>query len=57
LARAEGITQEKKDVIRNLYLSGIAEEFIAMQLDLEIPIVIDVLKKLEVYKAHNEEVI
>jgi hypothetical protein len=36
-------------MVGNLYLSGIAEEFIAMQLDLEIPTVIDVLKKLEVY--------
>jgi len=50
-AKAENITQEKKDVIRNLYLSGIGEEFIAMQLDLEIPTVIDVLKESEVYKA------
>jgi hypothetical protein len=55
LAKAESITQEKKDVIRNLYLSGIGEEFIAMQLDMEIPIVIDVLKELEVYKAHKIE--
>jgi hypothetical protein len=50
LAHTESITQEKKDVIRNLYLSRIGEEFIAMQLDLEIPIVIDVLKELDVYK-------
>jgi hypothetical protein len=57
LAHAESITQEKKDVVRNLYLSGIAEEFIAMQLDLEIPNIIGVSKELEVYKAHNEEVI
>jgi len=28
---------DKKEVIRNLYLSGIGEEFIAMQLDWEIP--------------------
>jgi hypothetical protein len=51
LAHAESITQEKKEVIKNLYLSGIAEEFIAMQLDLEIPIVIDVLKELGEYKS------
>jgi hypothetical protein len=50
LAKTESITQEKKDVIKNLYLSGIAEEFIAMQPDLEIPTVIDVLKELDVYK-------
>jgi hypothetical protein len=34
------INQEKREVIRNLYLSGIGEEIIAMQLDLEIPEVI-----------------
>ena len=45
------ITLEKKDVIRNLYLSGIGEEFIAMQLDIEIPDVIKVLKELDVYKS------
>lgn len=44
------VTQEKKQVIRNLYLSGIGEEFIAMQLDLEIIVVIDVLKELGEYK-------
>jgi len=27
------ISDEKKDVVKNLYLSGIGEEFIAMQLD------------------------
>jgi hypothetical protein len=29
--------EEQKRVVINLYESGIAEEFIAMQLDLEIP--------------------
>ena len=38
--------EEKKEVIKNLYLSGIGEEFIAMQLDLDIPIVIRVLTEL-----------
>jgi hypothetical protein len=42
---------DQKDVIRNLYLSGIGEEFIAMQLDIEIPDVIKVLKELDVYKS------
>ena len=42
--------EEKKEVIKNLYLSGIGEEFIAMQLDLEIPIVIGVLTELGEYK-------
>jgi hypothetical protein len=47
----EMITPEKKEVIRNLYLSGIGEEFIAMQLDIEIPDVIKVLKELDIYKS------
>jgi hypothetical protein len=50
MLRSESVSQEKKEVIRNLFLSGIAEEFIAMQLDLEIPTVIEVLKEL-VYKS------
>jgi hypothetical protein len=43
------VSEEKKQVIMNLYLSGIGEEFIAMQLDLEIPTVISILKALDVY--------
>ena len=43
--------EEKKEIIKNLYLSGIGEEFIAMQLDLEIPIVIGVLTELGEYKS------
>ena len=42
--------EEKKEIINNLYLSGIGEEFIAMQLDLEIPIIIRVLTELGEYK-------
>jgi len=48
------ISQDKKDIVRNLYLSGIGEEFIAMQLDLEIPEVISILKELEVYKSESK---
>ncbi|HEX9318694.1 MAG TPA: hypothetical protein VF884_07140 [Nitrososphaeraceae archaeon] len=51
MAHNEIISSEKKEVIRNLYLSGIGEEFIAMQLDIEIPDVIKVLKDLDVYKS------
>jgi hypothetical protein len=51
MAQNENITVEQKDVIRNLYLSGIGEEFIAMQLDVEIPDVIKNLKGLDVYKS------
>ncbi|HET6727763.1 MAG TPA: hypothetical protein VFH19_07010 [Nitrososphaeraceae archaeon] len=49
------ISEEKKDVVRNLYLSGIDEEFIAMQLDLEIPMVISVLKELGIYRSEKKE--
>jgi hypothetical protein len=44
------VGEDGKEIIRNLYLSGIAEEFIAMQLDLEIPIVVAVLKELGAYE-------
>jgi hypothetical protein len=53
MANIENISLEKKEVIRNLYLSGIGEEFITMQLDIEIPDVIKVLKELDVYKSPN----
>ena len=53
MAHNKNITVEKKEVIRNLYLSGIGEEFIAMQLDIEIPDVIKALKELDVYKSPN----
>lgn len=36
-------------------MSGIGEEFIAMQLDLEIPVVITILKELGVYGSENNE--
>ena len=52
MAYNENITLEKKEVIRNLYLSGIGEEFIAMQLHIELPDVIKVLKELDVYSVH-----
>jgi hypothetical protein len=45
------ISKEKQEIVKNLYLSGISEEFIALQLDLEIPVVIRILKDLEVYKG------
>ncbi|HEV8386138.1 MAG TPA: hypothetical protein VGQ03_00805 [Nitrososphaera sp.] len=46
----DSVSDEKIQIVSNLYLSGISEEFIAMQLDLEIPVVIKILKDLEVYK-------
>lgn len=46
----DSVSDEKIQIVSNLYLSGISEEFIAMQLDLEIPVVIKILKDLEVYR-------
>jgi hypothetical protein len=44
------ISEEKMQIVTNLYQSGIPEEFIALQLDLEIPIVIIILKDSGVYR-------
>ncbi|CAN5442519.1 hypothetical protein BH18THE1_BH18THE1_09710 [soil metagenome] len=49
------ISQDKNDIVRNLYISGIDEEFIAMQLDLEIPVVISILKEFGVYTSENKK--
>ncbi len=46
-----GVSEDKKRIVKNLYLSNIAEEFVAMQVDLEIPMVISILKELEVYRG------
>ena len=48
----KSVSDEKKQIVKNLYLSNIAEEFVAMQVDLEIPVVISILKELDVYKGH-----
>lgn len=50
LTSNKGISKDKMRIVMNLYESGIAEEFIAMQLDLEIPEVIRILKEENVYK-------
>ena len=47
---ADDISEDKKKVVINLYESGIGEEFIAMQLDMDIPAVISVLKEFNIYK-------
>jgi hypothetical protein len=31
----KSVSDEKKQIVKNLYLSNIAEEFVAMQVDLE----------------------
>jgi len=46
----EIIPPDKKEAIINLYTSGIDVEFISMQVDLDIPSVIAVLKELGIYR-------
>ena len=46
--------EEQKRIVLNLYESGIAEEFIALQLDLEIPVVIRILKESNIYRGNFE---
>jgi hypothetical protein len=48
------ISEEKMQIVKNLYLSGISEEFVALQLDLEIPVVIRILKELDVYRETGD---
>ncbi|MFY9794445.1 MAG: hypothetical protein WAK17_13390 [Candidatus Nitrosopolaris sp.] len=50
-ASTNDISEYKKRIVKNLYLSNIAEEFVAMQVDLEIPVVISILKELDVYRG------
>ena len=47
--------EEKKRIVINLYESGIGEEFIALQLDLEISTVISILKEYNIYKGDLQE--
>ena len=51
----EGVSEEKKRIVKNLYLSNIAEEFIAMQVDLDIPVVIGILKEVDVYRGQMDD--
>lgn len=44
------VSDEHRQVIKNLYLSGIEEEFIALQLDLEIPVVSNILEEQRLYR-------
>ena len=37
------------------HLSNISEEFVAMQVDLEIPLVISILKEMDVYRGQNND--
>lgn len=46
--------EEKKEIVTNLYNSGIPEEFIAKQLDLDILAIIAILKESKVYRDAAE---
>jgi len=47
------VSEDKKEIVKNLYTSGIPEEFVAMQVDLEIPVVIGILKEAGVYRESS----
>jgi hypothetical protein len=44
------ISDSKKEMARNLHLSGISEEFIALQLDLETDDIKPILKEMDAYR-------
>lgn len=48
------LSEQKKQIVTNLYNSGIPEEFIAMHLGLEIPMVIAILREFQVYSEATE---
>lgn len=50
MAQMAIVREDKKAAARNLYLSGISEEFIGMQLDLETHVVVQTLKDQGVYR-------
>lgn len=45
------ISDYKKESVKNLYLSGISEEFVAMQVDLSTDEVVGILKELGIYRS------
>jgi hypothetical protein len=49
------VSSDRKQIVMNLYESGIGEEFIAMQLDIEIPTVIKILREYNIYRGDLEE--
>ena len=50
MTSAQALSDEKREIVKNLYVSGIGEEFISLQLDIEIPIVIQILKEQGIYR-------
>ena len=50
------VSKDKKQIVMNLYESGIAEEFIAMRAsDLQIQQLLRILKEYGIYKGDSEE--
>lgn len=49
------IPKQKKEIVRNLYLSGISKEFIAMQVDLDILQVTSILREMNLYKKTEKK--
>jgi hypothetical protein len=47
--QAVQLSDAKKQTARNLYVGGMPEEFVAMQLDLDVPTVIEILKEMGIY--------
>lgn len=47
---AKSAVFKKGEAVKNLFLSGMNEESIALQLDLEIPIVVRILKEMQLYQ-------
>jgi hypothetical protein len=50
MIQLEVVSEGKKEMARNLYLSGISEEFIALQLDLETDDVSHILREIGAYR-------
>jgi hypothetical protein len=55
MIETKSISEEKNDIVKNLYISGISEEFLAMQIALEIPVVIAILKELGVKNCPKDD--
>lgn len=52
--QAMQVSEIKKQTARNLYVGGMPEEFVAMQLDLDIPAVVEILKEMNVYEPGKD---
>ncbi|HEV8387522.1 MAG TPA: hypothetical protein VGQ03_07865 [Nitrososphaera sp.] len=55
MSKAQQVPESKKIAARNLYFSDLPEDIIAMQLDLEIPVVIEILLEMNVYNSSDNQ--